>query len=186
MGFKCWKSHKVKLNKTRNAKVWTLQRTGHVQPGLRPINHSKTMENLHDKQSKVSERQLERVFRIKDDRMSDGTKDGIPNGADLYCNPVTLGHLKAEFEDGRHPLYVLTVQGGACTALIKGVDLKGQKLECYSLNPDKDRYPDRIIPIGQILEYYAVNAVSIKRVAENQWDDDPIETSDEPLISSAS
>ena len=158
------------------------------------------MENLHDKQSKVSERPDQpespdesqsvcdhpegaKVFEILTDCMDNGHKDAIPKGSDFYGKPISLEQLEAEFKGRKRPLYVLVCTHGIYIVLVRKVNRRRQKLDCYFLNLKKSLFPDRFFRFSDILECYHVYRVGVYFAPTEQWECEPVEINVQPSTS---
>ena len=110
-----------------------------------------------------------RQFEMLSDHMNDGSKNSIACRDIITGILVELDQWAVDFlgPDRKLPHYVVRVEGGELVCAVRGYDANATCLEVYSLNPDKVRYPERLIYLDDIVEmYYAKRITRDCRIQE--------------------
>lgn len=101
------------------------------------------------------------VFEVKGDSMDDGTYDSYLEGDLLLCRQIGI-HLwagsKLHFKRWD---FVIVHEEGVIVKRIVDHDVESHTITVHSLNPDKRRYPDRVIDLSEVRQI--LNVVSMMR-----------------------
>ena len=101
------------------------------------------------------------VFEVKGDSMDDGTYDSYFEGDLLLCREVGM-HLwvdsKLHFNKWD---FVIVHEEGVLIKRIIDHNVENHTITIHSLNPDKERFPDRVIDLCEVRQI--LNVVSMMR-----------------------
>mgnify|MGYP001780537142 CR=1 FL=1 len=101
------------------------------------------------------------VFEVKGDSMDDGTYDSYLEGDLLLCRQIGI-HLwagsKLHFKRWD---FVIVHEEGVIVKRIVDHDVENHTITIHSLNPDKKRFPDRVIDLCEVRQI--LNVVSMMR-----------------------
>ena len=101
------------------------------------------------------------VFEVKGDSMDDGTYDSYLEGDLLLCRQIGI-HLWADSKlHFKRWDFVIVHEEGVIVKRIVDHDVENHTITVHSLNPDKRRYPDRVIDLSEVRQI--LNVVSMMR-----------------------
>lgn len=102
-------------------------------------------------------------FVIKGDSMTDGTEESIPDGSTVIGREIKKELWLSKFHTHKWDDFIIVHRDGIIVKRIVGHDVEKGEIAIRSLNPDKERYPDDVIFLDDVLQMFNVIEVRIKR-----------------------
>jgi transcriptional regulator with XRE-family HTH domain len=102
-------------------------------------------------------------FRSVGDSMDNGTIESIPHGSIVTGRDIGMDHWKSKFHTHNFTDYVIVhKEGGILIKRITGHNVENGIITCHSLNPDKEKYPDFELNLGDIAQIMNIVDINIK------------------------
>ena len=105
-----------------------------------------------------------RSFEAKGDSMNDGTSRSIDDKDILIGRRIERSYWRTKLHLVKYKEFVIvTFKKGIVTKNIIEHDTDNHTITCHSYNPDKDRYPDFILNLDDVMEIYNIVQITKKR-----------------------
>lgn len=102
-------------------------------------------------------------FRVVGSAMDDGTSQSILAGSIVTGQKMDIDLLKSRFSFPKNEDFVIVHKEGVLIKRIANFNPESGQINCLSLNPDKETFPDHVLNIQDCLMIFLIVNVSVSR-----------------------